>query len=97
VEALEGVLEDGAERLKSELAELAARIRRQVSHLEALEADTDAGVEIRSRLRELAALGVSPRRVNELCRRSTPRERRAWSHGQPAPGEPSADAGPDRG
>jgi site-specific DNA recombinase len=55
---------DEAERLKSELVELAARIRRQVSHLEALEADTDAGAEIRSRLRELAALKA--RREREL-------------------------------
>jgi hypothetical protein len=55
---------DEAERLKSELAELAARIRRQVSHLDALEADTDAGAVIRSRLRELAALKA--RREREL-------------------------------
>jgi hypothetical protein len=55
---------DEAERLKSELVELAARIRRQVSHLEALEADTDAGAEIRNRLRELAALKT--RREREL-------------------------------
>jgi hypothetical protein len=55
---------DEAERLKSELTELAARIRRQVSHLEALEADTDAGAESRSRLRELAALKA--RREREL-------------------------------
>jgi hypothetical protein len=55
---------DEAERLKAELTELAARIRRQVSHLEALEADTDAGAEIRSRLRELAALKA--RREREL-------------------------------
>ena len=55
---------DEAEQLKSELAELAARIRRQVSHLEALEADTAAGAEIRSRLRELA--GLKARREREL-------------------------------
>jgi site-specific DNA recombinase len=55
---------DEAERLRSELAEVAVRIRRQVSHLEALEADTDAGSEIRSRLRELAALKA--RREREL-------------------------------
>ena len=36
----------------------------QVSHLEALEADSDAGAEIRSRLRELAALKA--RREREL-------------------------------
>jgi hypothetical protein len=35
-----------------------------VSHLEALEADTDAGAEVRSRLRELAALKA--RREREL-------------------------------
>ena len=55
---------DEAEQLKSELAELAAPIRRQVSHLEALEADTAAGAEIRSRLRELA--GLKARREREL-------------------------------
>jgi len=55
---------DEAERLTAELAELAAQIRRQVSHLEALGADTDAGAEIRSRLRELAALKA--RREREL-------------------------------
>jgi hypothetical protein len=61
---------DEAERLKSELAELAVRIRRQVSHLEALEADTDAGAEIRSRLRELTALKARRERELEAAERS---------------------------
>ena len=62
---------DEAERLKSELAELAVRIRRQVSHLmEALEADTDAGAEIRSRLRELAALKARRERELEAAERA---------------------------
>jgi hypothetical protein len=39
---------DEAERLKSELAQLTVWIRRPVSHLETLEADTDAGAEIRA-------------------------------------------------
>ncbi len=59
-----------AERLKLELAELAARIRRQVSHLEALEADTDAGAEIRSRLRELAALKARREREFQAAERA---------------------------
>jgi hypothetical protein len=61
---------DEAERLKSELAQLAVRIRRQVSHLEALEADTDAGAEIRSRLRELAALKARRERDLEVAERA---------------------------
>lgn len=61
---------DETERLKSELVELAARIRRQVSHLEALEADTDAGAEIRSRLRELAALKARREREFEAAERA---------------------------
>lgn len=55
---------DEVERIRSELAEVALRIRRQLSHLEALEADADAAAEIRSRLRELAALKA--RREREL-------------------------------
>jgi hypothetical protein len=58
-----------AER-KSELGELAARIRRQVSHLETLEADTDAGAEVRSRLRELAALKARRERELEAAKRA---------------------------
>ena len=50
--------------------ELAARIRRQVSHLEALEADTDAGAEVRSRLRELAALKARRERELEAAERA---------------------------
>jgi len=61
---------DEAERLKSDKAELAVRIRRQVSHLEALEADTDAGAEIRSRLRELAALKARRERELEVAERA---------------------------
>jgi site-specific DNA recombinase len=61
---------DEAERLNSELAELVVRIRRQVAHLEALEADTDAGAEIRSRLRELAALKVRRERELEAAERA---------------------------
>ena len=61
---------DEAERLKSELVELAARIRRQVSHLEALEADTDAGAEIRRRLRELAALKARRERDLQAAERA---------------------------
>jgi hypothetical protein len=61
---------DEAERLKSELSELAVRIRRQVSHLEALEADTDAGAEIRGRLRELAALKARRERELEAAERA---------------------------
>jgi hypothetical protein len=61
---------DEAERLKSELAQLAGRIRRQVSHLGALEADTDAGAEIRSRLRELAALKARRERELEVAERA---------------------------
>ncbi len=61
---------DDAERLKSELVEVAARIRRQVSHLEALEADTEAGAEIRSRLRELAALKARREREFEAAERA---------------------------
>jgi hypothetical protein len=39
-----------------------------VSHLEALEADTDAGAEIRSRLRELAALKARRERELEVAK-----------------------------
>jgi hypothetical protein len=61
---------DEADRLKSELVELAVRIRRQVSHLEALEADTDAGAEIRSRLRELTAQKARRERELEAAERA---------------------------
>jgi hypothetical protein len=55
---------EAVERIRSELAEVALILRRQVSHLEVLEADADAAAEIRSRLRELAALKA--RREREL-------------------------------
>jgi hypothetical protein len=41
-----------------------------VSHLEAVEADTDAGAEIRSRLRELAALKARRERELETAERA---------------------------
>ncbi len=41
-----------------------------MSHLEALEADTDAGAEIRGRLRELAALKVRRERELEATERA---------------------------
>ncbi len=41
-----------------------------MSHLEALEADTDAGAEIRGRLRELAALKVRRERELEAAERA---------------------------
>ncbi|HET7928059.1 MAG TPA: hypothetical protein VFM40_00740 [Actinomycetota bacterium] len=40
-----------------------------MSHLEALEADTDAGAEIRGRLRELAALKARRQRELEVAER----------------------------
>jgi hypothetical protein len=61
---------DETERLQSELAELAVRIRRQVSHLEVLEADADAAAEIRGRLRELAALKARRERELEVAERA---------------------------
>ena len=56
-----------AERLRSELAELAVRIRRQVSHLEAPEAAADAAAG--KRLRELAALKTRRERELEAAER----------------------------
>jgi hypothetical protein len=61
---------DDADRIRPELAELAVRIRRQISHLEALEADVDAADEIRSRLRELAALKARRERELEAAERA---------------------------
>jgi site-specific DNA recombinase len=63
--------QDEAERLRSELADLTVRIRRQMSHLEALEADADAAAEIRSRLRELAALKARRERELEAAERAS--------------------------
>jgi site-specific DNA recombinase len=82
---------DEAERLKSELAQLAVRIRRQVSHLEALEADTDAGAETRSRLRELAALKARREARARGGRAGTRREAR--SRTGPGARRPAAAAG----
>ena len=57
---------DETERLKSELAERAVRIRRLMSHLQTLQADTHAGAEIRSGLRELAAMKARRDRSSRL-------------------------------
>jgi site-specific DNA recombinase len=52
------------DRLRGEVADLGRRIRRQMENLEAVEADTSAAAEIRSRLRELAS--IKSRREREL-------------------------------
>ncbi len=62
---------DETERLKWELAELAVRIRRLMSHLETVEADTHARAEIRSGLRELAALKARRDRELEAAERAS--------------------------